>query len=132
MSRNINDLKMGKEGEEYVKPILEKYFNTDLNKTGYYCLVDLENDDIVIEVKTRRVYKNSYPDIFIPYYKLKYVKDNNKIFYACFNLYDGVYIFNITEHLNKCEIREGGRTDRGKDEKSDMILCPTKLFIKIN
>jgi hypothetical protein len=127
-----NDLKMGEEGERYVKPILEEYFKTDLTKNEKYCLVDFENEDMVVEVKTRRANKSTYPDIFIPYYKLDYVKDTDKTFYACFNLYDGVYIFNITEHLDICEIREGGRTDRGKDEKSDMILCPTKLFVKIN
>ena len=127
-----DDLKMGADGEDFVKPLLEKYFNTTLKNKWKYCLIDFEDDERVVEVKTRRVGINTYPTIYIPQYKLDYVKENNKTFFACFNLYDGVYIFNITENIDICDITHGGRMDRGKNEMSYMINCPCKMFIKIN
>jgi hypothetical protein len=47
-------LNRGKLRELEIKQILEKYFETTLNTSSKYVLIDFYNDDMYIELKSRR------------------------------------------------------------------------------
>ena len=54
MSKKILDLDFGKLKEIEIKQILEQYFKTTLQTTSKYNLIDFQNDDLYIELKSRR------------------------------------------------------------------------------
>lgn len=131
--RKINDLKMGAKGELLVKDIIENELNMKLYHTGdKYSLFDLENNEenVIVEIKTRRYSKWALPSFFFPAHKLKYKAENNPQIYICFNLTDGVYLFDYTKDKEVCKILKNRmcRKDRGRYEYSTMIDCPTTHF----
>ena len=54
MSKKYSDLVFGKLKEIEIKEILEGYFNTTLQTTSKYNLIDFKNDDIYIELKSQK------------------------------------------------------------------------------
>ena len=54
MSKKIMDLDFGKLKEIEIKEILEGFFNTKLNTSSKYGLIEFFNDDMYIELKSRR------------------------------------------------------------------------------
>ena len=53
MSKKYSDLVFGKLKEVEIKEILEQYFNTTLQKSSKYNLIDFQNEDLYIELKSR-------------------------------------------------------------------------------
>ena len=89
MSKKYSDLVFGKLKETEIKEILEGFFNTKLNTTSKYNLIDFYNDDIYIELKSRRNTYNKFNTTIIGSNKIDYVKTLKC--YFVFNYLDGLY-----------------------------------------
>ena len=94
-------------------------WNTKHNK---YSPFDFQIGDRVFELKARQYYKNRFDKEghMCEPNKFKYLKDNpnlrGKIY---FMYYDGLYVFDATdtEKLQRIRLANGGRDDRGIDDR---------------
>ena len=84
MSKKYSDLVFGKLKEVEIKEILEGFFNTKLNTSSKYNLIDFYNDEIYIELKSRINTYQKYNTTIIGSNKIDYVKTLNKKCYFLF------------------------------------------------
>ena len=77
MSKKYSDLVFGKLKEIKIKQILEQYFNTSLETSSKYNLIDFQNEDLYIELKSRRNTYNKFNTTIIGSNKIDYVKTLN-------------------------------------------------------
>ena len=131
-TQKFKDLEVGRLGEHFALPLLNKFLKTNMIENDTYSLIDFEDENTLCELKTRRVRHNQYDSLYIPHYKLKYNAIKNKQLYFAFNCTDGLYIFDYTNNKEKTYTSYGGRSDRGKSEYTKMINVPTNLLIKCN
>lgn len=136
--RNINltskqlDINYGLGQELIVIDELKKYYPSVKKTTYKYCLYDYESNSSIFELKSRRILKDTYRDILINTTKIECLLHHDKKGYVLFNLYDGLYKFKVTDKsLKDCRFGQGGRTDRGCDERNDVCFVPTRLLKKI-
>jgi len=124
--------KFGWDREDIMKPYIEKELNTEINKySNQFEIFDYYNDDLEIELKSRRVKHNQYPSTMIGVNKYikgkKYIKNGKKVYFF-FNFTDGLYVYELKENSN-LEIKTGGRYDTGifKDycyiNIEDLVRC---------
>jgi len=112
----------GKMNEEFYKSIIEENIKENLNCCkGLYSLFDFENENFMIELKTREVERFKYPTTIIGYDKilkgLKYLEDNKRvIFYFGFKT-DGLFKFELND-------------DNYKDFKVSKIGCRFRNSLK--
>jgi len=116
------DLRFGNSEEERIHKDLEKVFGSLLctkDKYGRYHEFDKYNDDIYIEIKSRRIKHDQYDSLFFGENKFKKGKKlmsenpELKIFYV-WNCLDGLYGWEHDSTPYQVETR--GRCDRGKNE----------------
>ncbi len=130
--QQINDIILGRIGENESKKDIEKYLKMDLNKTVPNHNFDLvnENEKIYVEIKTRRCNSKKYKTLYISNSKYKFIKTHQEYtYYIVYNLYDGLFIYKFNE--DEIFITFGGRTDRGKKEISKVVNIPTNKLQKI-
>ncbi len=72
MSKKYSDLVFGKLKEVDIKEILEQYFNTKLNTSSKYNLIDFRNEDLYIELKSRRNTYSKFDTTIIGSNKIDY------------------------------------------------------------
>ena len=87
MSKKYSDLVFGKLKENEIKEILEGFFNTKLNTSSKYNLIDFFNDEIYIELKSRRNSYSKFDTTIIGSNKIDYAKSLNKKVIFVFNFY---------------------------------------------
>ena len=130
------DLNFGFKSEEEIHSILEELFGNLLRskknpEMGGYYEFDKYNEDIFIEVKTRRINHNQYPTLFFGENKL--IKGDEllkkcphlRIFYL-WRCNDGIYGW---EHRSsEYDVCKRGRCDRGKDEFDDCVDIKQKYI----
>ena len=132
MSKKYSDLVFGKLKEIEIKEILEQYFNTKLNTSSKYNLIDFYNDDIYIELKSRRNTYQKYNTTIIGSNKIDYVKTLNKKCYFVFCYLDGLYYIeysNIFDSFDLCE--EYIYRDNKKELKTNYHI-PIECLKKFN
>ncbi len=128
------DLRFGFKSENDIHEYLETYFGkllrTEENKDmGKYYEFDKYNEDVFIEMKTRRIKHNQYNSLMFGFNKLKKGRElqkanpNLRIFYL-WRCLDGVYYWEQDTTAHK--IIYSGRTDRGKDEMDDLVHIATE------
>ena len=107
MSKKYLDLQFGKNKEIEIHKMLECYFSTTLQITSKYGLMDFYNDDIYIELKSRRNTYNKYNTTIIGSNKIDNVKTLNKKSYFVFFFIDGLFLIeysdNIFDSFDICE-----------------------------
>ena len=64
------DMSFGFSEEDRIQPILEEKFG-ELNKLPQYNPFDFENEDYIIEVKSRRINHNKYNTLMFAYSKIE-------------------------------------------------------------
>ena len=84
----------------------------------------------ILELKSRRIIHNRYPDIMIGLNKVEEAIKHSKNFdyYLLFLFKDGLYKWKYAKG-KKYDIRMGGRMDRGKDERKMCAYIPTKDLV---
>ena len=70
------DMKKGLEMENTLKPLFETKFGF-LNKTHHYHSFDFENENVLIELKTRNVDWLRYDSLMFSMKKIEYLRKNN-------------------------------------------------------
>jgi hypothetical protein len=95
-----------------------------------YAHFDYESEDTLVELKTRRVMSNAYPDYMMNGCKLRAAAASGKKVYFVFRFLDGVFYW---EYDPTIELRTdyNGRKDRGRDETQFMHYLPASLFKKL-
>tara|TARA_R110000868_G_scaffold301346_1_gene561799 strand:+ start:78 stop:533 length:456 start_codon:yes stop_codon:yes gene_type:complete len=126
--KKIEDLNIGLKMEEILHPLFENKFGK-LNKTRHYHSFDYENDNVLIELKTRNVKWKQYPSLMFSKKKIDYLVNNKikKDAYFFFKLTDGIFYWKYNE--DEMLLAIGGRNDRGQNEYSECVFIKNE-FIK--
>ena len=132
MSKKYSDLVFGKLKEVEIKEILEQYFNTKLNTSSKYNLIDFYNDDIYIELKSRRNTYQKYNTTIIGSNKIDYVKTLNKKCYFVFCYLDGLYYIEYSNIFDSFDICEEYIFRDGKKELKTNYHIPIECLKRIN
>ena len=123
------DLNFGLQQEDKLLPLIVSKYGDDIFKTDKMCRWDYESDTILIELKSRRVKKNTYPTTMIGKTKVDLMLNNGKRVIAIFKFLDGTFEIEITKEITgKFDIREGGRCDRGRPELNQYYYIPIELL----
>ena len=132
MSKKYSDLVFGKLKEVEIKEILEQYFNTKLNTSSKYNLIDFYNDDIYIELKSRRNTYQKYNTTIIGSNKIDYVKTLNKKCYFVFYHLDGLYYIEYSNIFDSFDLCEEYIYRDGKKELKTNYHIPIECLKRIN
>jgi hypothetical protein len=128
------DLNFGLPNEELLLPLIRRTFDATIKRTTNRNFVfDYEGVDTYAELKTRRIYHNQFDDIMIGKNKLDFALNCGKDVFFCYSLIDGNYYYKFSkEDISNQGItfREGGRQDRGKDERKKCGFIKTNLLKK--
>lgn len=126
-----NDYHLGTESEKAIQPLLEEAFG-ELRRTDKFCCFDFENDEYVVELKTRRVSRCAYPTTMIGVDKVcKALKTGRRVILA-FSFTDGSFYIEATpETLRNYSVQRGGRCDRGRPEMNSYYFIPVEKLKKI-
>ena len=125
-----NDMKFGLTEEDKAKPILEKKYG-ELTKLSKYAPFDFENDEFLIEMKSRRIKHDTYNTLMINYSKIKKIVNDDKKVVFIFNCLDGYYYWDYNPE-NEFTIGTGGRCDRGCNEYYEMAYIDIKFIHSLN
>jgi len=137
MTKKEMDLNFGKKNEIKILPTIKRYFgydNLEIDVNNPFLTIDFINDDVCIELKTRRINHDKYETAFIGYNKYQYFKKNRKKL-KCHIVYkyeDGLYYITYDKSLFKTfekKVQDVWRD--GRCEKSKVVLIPTNNLIKI-
>lgn len=123
------DLEFGHKEEIRIKKILEEYFG-ELKILDKYNPFDFENDDYLIELKSRRINHDKYDTAMVNYSKLLRTANSNKIRMIVFNYEDGIYCWQVDS--DEYELGRGGRSDRGIEEVYTMCFVKKEYLQNIN
>ena len=117
------DYSIGIKNELSVLKILNE-LGFDVKKTAKSHPFDFYNDEYYFELKSRNVYKYTYPTTIIGLNKIEFAKKTDKVCIFLFKFIDGLnfYIYNKDDPENKINI--GGRSDRGIDEYKPYFHIP--------
>lgn len=125
-----NDMNFGFTAEDKAKPILEKKYG-ELTKLHKFSPFDFENDEYLIEMKSRRINHDKYNTLMINYSKIKKIVDDDKKVVFIFNCLDGYYYWDYNPE-NEFTIGTGGRCDRGCNEWYEMAYIDIKFIHSLN
>ncbi len=128
------DRNFGFPKEEELLPIVKATFDKTMERTTDRNFVfDYEGDTAYAELKSRRIRHNDYNDIMIGKNKIEFALKCNKKVFLCFNFIDGAYYYEFSKEDIRSQgitYREGGRQDRGKDERKECAFIKTNLLKK--
>ncbi len=120
----------GFQREKDLKPIIENIVGEQLNLTEQFDRFDYvgQNEKIKVELKSRRMKHNQYPDIMVSYGKIveakKLISRGYKI-YFCFNCEDGLF---YTQYTGGALRRgQGGNFQNGERSKDLSYFPISKL-----
>tara|TARA_R100001079_G_scaffold109163_1_gene81205 strand:- start:17 stop:427 length:411 start_codon:yes stop_codon:yes gene_type:complete len=133
--KKICDLDFGLNQEDKLLPFFKKYFNNNnIKKTNKNNFFDYECDELMIELKSRRINHNKYDSLIFGKNKWDKGKDyinDGKDVYFIFNCNDGIFLYK--QDLSKPPIfKQGGRFDRGRPEIQELTHIPVSDLTKIN
>jgi len=120
-----NDYQYGEQQQKHIKPLLEKHFGF-LNEKERYSKYDFENDEICIEVKSRKNKHNAYSTTLLTANK---ITDTNKKIIFIFNFTDKLmYIKYDKEKFNTYTKKMFSRANQRWDEKEYLYIPITDLI----
>ena len=123
----LADMDFGFSEEDTIKPLLDEHFG-ELKKLDKYNPFDFENEEYIIEVKSRRIPHNKYNSLMFNYSKIEKLDtyDTDKTAIFVFNCEDGIYYWEYDS--SQFTIGRGGRCDRGCNEYSQMAYVDIKYL----
>jgi len=126
------DLNFGFQKEDDLFSTIKNKYGENICKTAKNCRVDYENEDVLIELKSRRNTYSKYPTTMISKGKIDYMLKSGRRSICLFNFIDGLYNIEITpEIISQFELREGGRWDRGCPELNQYYYIPIEILTEL-
>ena len=130
---NQNEYNLSVQKEIYFFNIIKKYFNLDnLIMTSQYHRFDYEDENTLIELKTRKIRHNIFPTLMFSNDKILYgIKQNKKMIFI-FEYSDITLYIKYDKELFKDFVIKyiNNRNDRGASEFINAIFIPLK-YMKI-
>jgi hypothetical protein len=134
-----NDINFGLGQENKIINNINTYFNDNCVKTDEpYAPFDFISDTSLYELKSRRLYYNTYSTTIFPKHKIDTTNNQNKKRILLFSFMDGLYYIEYNKDLFKTFIinKRRYRTDRlynGKyiDKEVDYFEIPITNLTKI-
>ena len=123
------DLEFGHTEEVRIKEMLSEYFG-ELKTLDKYNPFDFENDDYLIELKSRRIPHDRYDTAMVNYSKILKTANSKKRRMVVFNYSDGIYCWEIDS--DEYSVGQGGRRDRGIEEVYTMAFVKKEYLINLN
>ena len=130
------NLKEGKIAENNIHKTLEKYFGEikNNNEKNIFSHIDFKNENYAVEYKRRFINYGQYDTLFFEYVKVKealmMMKENPKLrVFFIWQCNNGVYYWQYNE--KEYFMRFNGRTDRGKDERRQLVNIKLKYINNI-
>ncbi len=96
----------------------------NLKKTSKTHPFDFFDEEYYFELKSRKVYKNTYPTTIIGLNKIQYAKKTEKGCIFLFKFIDGLFYYIYDKNDPNNSINTGGRSDRGIDEYKPYFHIP--------
>jgi len=133
-----DDLMFGLKSEQWIKHILSlKYGN--IEKLDQYNHFDFKGDKIYIEVKTRRIYHDTYPSLMFSKKKLdaglsNYMDTGEDIVFI-WRCLDGLFYWDFIKGgviSDNYTIEISGRKDRGTIEEEECVHIKTENISKFS
>lgn len=119
------DLKYGFKKEDDLFGKIKAAYGESLKKTAHMCRWDYENDENIVELKSRRNKYKQYPTTMIGAAKVDKMLETGKKCHGVFNFTDGIYSIELTkDKIDQFELRQGGRWDRGLAELNQYYYIP--------
>jgi hypothetical protein len=129
------DLQKGLRMEQILKPIFENKFG-QLSYTPHFDNFDYENENVLIELKTRNAVWEQYPSLMFSTAKINKAKKLheqehfNKEIYFFWKLNNGLYYWKYNKE--EYEINIGGRNDRGINEYQEVVYIKNEYIKNYN
>lgn len=121
------DLQMGIAEEKKLLPKFKQIFGNNLEQNNQYSIFDYENENFMIELKTRRIRHDEFYDLQIGLNKLEVAfQTKNKTSIIVWNCIDGLYYW--IPKAKQFSVRLGGTNRRGKLEKKLCAFVPCKYI----
>ena len=131
-SKKLDDLDFGLNAEISIKEQLEEVFGELKPKKAKNDPFDFEGDNLVIELKSRRINHNKYDTLFFGKNKfdkgLCYQSEGVRVYFV-FNCLDGIYYWEMNK--DECFHKQGGRFDRGRPEVQMLTNVKTEFLKKV-
>ena len=131
------NLILGETMEINMKPLIEKHLDCKLKFMRKFHIFDYISIDkkIFVELKSRNNTSYKYPSTMVGYNKIirgkKYMKMGYDVYFY-FKFTDGLFYYKMNNKTKKeCEIKIGGRCDRGYDEYKKYCFIPMNKIKKI-
>ena len=126
------DLKLGKESENEILPIMKEYFKDDMKFVKYaFSTYDFKGKINKYELKTRTNMYNTFPTTLIPESKIFY----NKNIVFLFKFIDGLYYIKYDKKLfDTFDLQPFKRNERADivDIEKPYFFIPISNLTKIN
>jgi len=127
MEQKKRDLKFGMDSETYLLPKFKEIFGNNLEQNNQYDIFDYENENFMIELKTRRIRHDQFYDLQIGLNKLEFAfQTKDKISVIVWNCIDGLYYW--IPKAKQFDVRMGGTQKRGWNEKKLCAFVPCKYI----
>jgi len=131
-SKKLADLDFGLNAEITIKEQLEVRFGALKHKKVKNDPFDFDGDNIVLELKSRRIKHDRYDTLFFGKNKfdkgVMYQKEGVRVYYV-FNCLDGIYYWEQKD--DECFHKKGGRFDRGRPEVQMLTNVPIEHLKKL-
>jgi len=122
----------GIQQEQKLKPILEQYFKTTLeipkNKFSRY---DYYDENIEVELKSRRVKSDAYNTYHLCKGKIDYAKTTNKQFFIVLNFLDKIMVCDYSKHKIILDGLVGKTISLHRGDKCLNVEIPKELFTAV-
>lgn len=125
------DYAFGKTSEERALIKMCKFFNQCIRPTSEFCKWDFESPSTIYELKSRKVYSNTYDEVLINYNKIQPIR---KPQYFLFNFIDGLFYIKYDQEVfmdfELKVFKREGRTDYN-DKPQVCCYIPNKYLTHI-
>jgi len=122
------DERFGEKAEEELFDTIRKRYG-ECYRTDKWNTFDYIGKNFQVELKHRRINYNQYPTIMIGLNKLQKAAKSPRATYFLWKFKDGLYEWKFDP--NEYTVEQGGRCDRGVDERKDCGFIDMKLLKEI-
>lgn len=123
----------GRQQENKLKPILEKYFNTKLDMPNdRFSRYDYYDDKREIELKSRKIASDRYNSYHLSKGKIDYAKTTNKQFFIVLNFTDKIMVCNYNKHKEQLDGLIGKEVQMVRGDVCLIVEIPSNLFYELS